>query len=238
MFLGTVLGLLLGLSAGAVAFLGYRYWIAARASRVGIFSSVESLKAVGELVALKLFTQQIVTAREHMLGDWGEKWLAWLISSKKTAMIFDFVVDFRYDLRSAQFVPRLAGNGVEFNMPPCYYEIQLKNIRIYDERAAAFARLLLPEWIGQIFGGRFTEDDKNRLIAAARTEAERLAGQLAGQYMKDVQRSAEATLRQMAAGMGFRESRFQFDEHGLRRGAVDLSAIEKAATAAVVATKA
>ena len=40
-----------------------------------IRSSLESFKAIGELVVLKVFTQQIVTRTDHLFGDWGEKWM-------------------------------------------------------------------------------------------------------------------------------------------------------------------
>lgn len=233
--------LLLGLVTGvSLAAIGGMWWKLRRATRasasgsVNIQSSVDTLKSVGELVVLKVFTQQIVTKTEHLLGDWGEKWFAWLVSSKKTAMIFDFVVDFRYDLKSHQFTPRVIGeSGVEFHMPPCFYEIQLKDIKIYDERASALVPLLLPEWLGQIFGGKFSEKEKNHLIAAARTEAERLARQLAARMIGEVQRSAEISLRQIARAMGFTEARFHFNEQNLVQGQVDMSDIEEAAREAV-----
>lgn len=234
-------GLFIGLVAGAAAVAILMMWWKGRrrasepaGPTINVQSSVESLRSVGELVVLKVFTQQIVTKSEHLFGDWGEKWLAWLVSSKKTAMIFDFVVDFRYDLKSGKFVPRIYGeSGVEFNMPPCFYEIQLKDIKIYDERASVAVPLILPEWLGQIFGGKFSEKEKNQLIDAARTEAERLARQLAGRMIGEVQHSAEATLRQIARAMGFTESRFKFNEQTLVQGEVDMSDIEEAASEAV-----
>lgn len=240
MFEGLAIGLVIGVSAAAVVAM----WWRARKPRkdesagINVQSSVETLKSVGELVVLKVFTQQIVTKSEHLFGDWGEKWLAWLVSSKKTAMIFDFVVDFRYDLKSAQFRPKIVGeSGVEFNMPPCFYEIQMKDIKIYDERAAVLVPLILPEWLGQVFGGRFTEKEKNQLIAAARREAENLARQLAGRMIGEVQRSAEVTLRQIARAMGFTSAAFEFNEQNLVQGQVDMSNIEEAAEEAVTTAR-
>lgn len=34
---------------------------------------VEALRIVGELVVLKVLTKRIVTSRDLLLGDWGEK---------------------------------------------------------------------------------------------------------------------------------------------------------------------
>jgi hypothetical protein len=210
----------------------------AGAPAISIMSSIEGLRAVGELVVLKVVTQQIVTKSDHLLGDWGEKWLAWLLSSKKTAMIFEFVVDFRYDLRDARFQARLAdGGSVEFQMPPCFYEIQMKDIRIYDERASALVPVILPEWIGQIFGGKFSEKEKNQLIRAARMEAEGLARQLAGRMMGEVRHSADATLRLIARGIGCGEVRCLFQDQPPEQRAIDVTAIEQSADRAVVESK-
>ena len=144
-------------------------------------------------------------------------------------MIFDFVVDFRYDLKSPRFIPKIVGEaGLEFGMPPCFYEIQLKDIRIYDERGAALVPLLLPEWIGQIFGGKFTEKEKNQLIAAAREEAQSLARSLADRMIGEVQRSAESTLRPIARSLGFSDCSFRFSAETPVQGQVDLTNIERA----------
>jgi hypothetical protein len=200
-----------------------------------IHTSLDTLRAVGELVVLKVYTQQIVTRTDHLFGDWGEKWLTWLVSSKKTAMIFDFVVDFRYDLKSPAFQPvQISQDRVRFTLPPCFYEIQLKDIRIYDERAAALVPILLPEWIGQIFGGKFSEKEKNQLIKAARQEAEGLASEVTHRILGEVQRSAEATLRSIGRAMGYSDADFVFSDSRSVQGSVDLSHIEATAQQAVL----
>lgn len=231
--------LLYGLAAGALlAILGMTLWRRGRGSagpRITVSSSVEAFRSVGELVVLKVLTKQIVTSRDHLLGDWGEKWLAWLLSSKQTAMVFEFVVDFRYDLRDPRFgvAPFAEGRGLAFTLPPLVYEIQMKDMWLYDERSAALAPLVLPDWIGRIFGGRFTEREKNQLIQAARAEAEGLAAQLVGRMRPEVQKSAEATLGSIARGMGVREARYLFGEAEPRRLAIDLSSIEAGASRAL-----
>ncbi|MCG3197565.1 MAG: DUF4230 domain-containing protein [Candidatus Omnitrophica bacterium] len=229
-------GILVGCLLSLFAWLALRGMIrkAPKENPTEVRANLESLRAVGELVVLKVYTQQIVTRTDHLFGDWGEKWLQWLVSAKKTAMIFDFVVDFRYDLKSPLFRPEVSGNDrIRFTMPPCFYEIQMKDIRIYDEKAAALVPLLLPEWIGQIFGGKFSEKEKNALIRAARQEAEGLARELTQKILGEVQRSAEATLRSIASAMWFKEAEFAFNEGLSMQGTVDLSPIEATAKQAV-----
>jgi uncharacterized protein YneF (UPF0154 family) len=69
-------------------------------SEYQIQSFVENMKSVGELVVFKAFTKEIVTAAHHWLGGTGKKYLTWLISNMKMAMIFQFEIDFWYDLKS------------------------------------------------------------------------------------------------------------------------------------------
>lgn len=203
-------------------------------ARIRTGSSVDAFRSVGELVVLKVFTKQIVTSRDHLLGDWGEKWLNWLLSTKQTAMVFEFLVDFRYDLRDPAFGVQAQGDGsLGFTLPPVSYEIQLKDIELYDERGAALVPVLLPEWIGRVFGGKFSEKEKNQLIRAAREEAEGLAKQLVTGMRHEVQKSAEATLASMARGIGYESTSFLFaDTEPLRLG-IDLSRIEASASRAL-----
>jgi hypothetical protein len=231
---GLAIGLVLGAAAAVIVVLWLRSLRSGGAKRTEIRSSVESMRAVGELVVLKVVTQQIVTQSDHMLGDWGEKWMKWLVSSKKTAMIFEFVVDFRYDLKNPQFgVETVGETTLKLTLPPCFYEIQLKDISFYDERAAALAPILLPDWLGQVFGGRFTEREKNELIQAARGRAESLAKALAGRMIGEVRTSAEATLRSIARSMGYETVEFRFSNAAPVQGEVDLSRIEKEAATAL-----
>ena len=69
-----------------------------------IFTSIENLRSVGELVVFKIITKEIVTTAEHWFGERGKKYFQWLVSTKKMAMIFEFEIDFRYDLQSPDFL--------------------------------------------------------------------------------------------------------------------------------------
>lgn len=230
--IGVILGVLLTTTGWWILRPGRRK---PRASGlVELRSSVESIKSVGELVVLKVFTQQIVTKSDHPFGMWGEKWMNWLLSSKKTAMVFDFVVEFRYNLRDPAFEIDVdqTRRAVKFKMPPCFYEIQLRNISIYDERASVLAPILLPEWLGQVFGGRFSEQAKNQLIQGAREKADKMALDLTQRMIGEVHASAESSLHTIARGLGFETTAFDFHDR-LPRGSVDISKLESGAQQAV-----
>ena len=88
--------------------LGLGYFFArrtayARANETHLHSSLEGMRAVGELSVFKAITKEIVTETDYSFGDFGRKYLRWAFSQKKLAMIFEFQIDFRYDLRSPEF---------------------------------------------------------------------------------------------------------------------------------------
>ena len=231
--------LLVGLVVGFLIAVGL--WFLARRRRGGrrgpevtVGSSVEAIRSVGELVVLKVFTKQIVTSRDHLFGDWGERWLPWLLSSKQAAIVFEFVVDFRYDLRSPLFSAEgTAGGGLAITMPPAIYEIHLKGMQIYDEQDSAFVPILLPEWIGRIFGGKLTVKEKNQLFEAAKSEAEGLAGELSRSLITEVQHNAEATLGSMVKGMGFDSLGILFADEASVGRAIDMSVLKASVEAAL-----
>ncbi len=231
MFFGLVIGFLLAVIL----------WFATRRRRrgkrgpdVNVGSSVEAIRSVGELVVLKVFTKQIVTSKDHLFGDWGERWLPWLLSSKQAAIVFEFVVDFRYDLRSPMFKAESAQTGtLAITMPPAIYEIHLKGMQIYDEQDSAFVPILLPEWIGRIFGGKLTVKEKNQLFDAAKREAEGLAGELSRSMITEVQTNAEATIGSMVRGMGFKSVGILFADEASVGREIDLSVLQASVEAAL-----
>jgi len=95
-----------------------------KVSELQINSFIENMKSVGELVVFKVFTKEIVTAADHWLGQVGKKYLTWLISKMKMAMIFQFEINFWYDLKSSDFRVTDAGDGsCVITMPQCLYNI-------------------------------------------------------------------------------------------------------------------
>ncbi len=66
---------------------------------------------------------------------------------------------------------------------------------------------------GQIvFDGRFSEEDKNRLIASAKAHARTQAEALALRYRAQVEQSAHSTLKLMTKPLGFAELEVRFHD--------------------------
>jgi hypothetical protein len=176
-----------------------------------VYSSLERMRAIGHLSAFKAYTKEIVTETNHPWGETGSKYFSWVLSKKKLAIIFEFEVDFRYDLRSPDFhIAQSAPGQYIIKMPPCLHEVHIRNIRFYDEQRARWFPWFLPEILNGFYVKGFTPEDKNRLLDTAREEAQRNAMDLIGQLEPDVQRSAEATLQSIARTLGAEKLEFVF----------------------------
>lgn len=184
--------------------------------------SIEHLRSIGELVVFKVITKEIVTAADHWFGETGKKYFKWLVSAKKMAMIFEFDIDFRYDLRSPDFLIEDQGdNRYGFVMPKCFYEIHIKDINFYDEQHAKLLPWLLPDLLTSAFGSGFDEEDKNRLKEEAKRQASQMARELVQKMRSEVQNSAEQTLEALAKGFGARQVTFDFKDSELIQLKVD-----------------
>jgi hypothetical protein len=201
------------LLAAAVAYLLGRR--PSRAPQISIHSSIEHLRAIGQLSVFKVFTKEIVTETDHTWGDFGRKYLSWVISARKMAMIFEFEIDFRYDLRRPEFAIVPAGqDAFTVRMPPCVFEAHIRDIRFYDEQRSRFMPWLLPDLLNGFLPGGFSEEDKNKLVAAARSHAQQQARGLIGSLQAEVQNSARATLQSISKAFGAREAFFDFLPQG------------------------
>lgn len=191
---------------------------------VTIHSTIEHMRSIGHLSVFKVYTKEIVTQMDHSWGDLGAKYLGWVMSGRKMAMIFEFEIDFRYDLRRPEFGirPRPEG-GYTIAMPPCLHEVHIRDIRFYDEQRSRFLPWLLPDLVSGFMGGGFTEADKNRLVAAARDHAETQAAELIGNLESEVQNSAKATLLSISKAFGAEEIAFAFASQGRLQLAVDVA---------------
>ena len=142
-------------------------------SSISIHSSIQHMRSIGHLSVFKVITKEIVTQTDHSWGEFGAKYLSWAISGKKMAMIFEFEIDFRYDLRRPEFqIKESSESGYTISMPPCFHEAHIRDIRFYDEQRSRFLPWLLPDLVSGFLGGRFTEADKNRLVDAARSHGD------------------------------------------------------------------
>ncbi len=188
-----------------------------------VCSSIEQLKSVGLLSVYKVFTKEIVTEIDHSWGQIGKEYLSWFLTNKKMAMIFNFEIDFRYDLKSEEFkiLKGESEGSYTLRMPPCRHDIKIRDIRFYDEQKARLLPFLIPDILNSVFGPGFGEEDKNRLIDAARQTAEAQATSLIGSLGADVQRSATQTLQSLARAFGASKVDFAFLPGDLGKPAAD-----------------
>lgn len=174
-------------------------------------SSIEQLRAIGQLSVFKVVTREIVTETDHSWGDFGAKYLSWMLSKKKMAMIFEFEIDFRYDLRRSDFTIRdLGQQRYLIGMPPCQHQAFIRNIQFYDEQRGRLLPWLVPDLLNGFLSAGFTEEDKNRLVAAARNHAEQQALKLIQDLQSDVHQSAKTTLEAIAKGFAAQQVSFEF----------------------------
>ena len=209
------LALLVVLAVG----LGLGYFFArrtayARANDTHLHSSLEGMRAVGELSVFKVITKEIVTETDYSFGDFGRKYLRWAFSQKKLAMIFAFQIDFRYDLRSPEFAiessTTVSGRVTTLKLPPVRAEISVRSLRFYDEQRSKFLPWLLPDLLNGAFGPGFSEEDKNRLLEGAAAHAQSHAHALIEQLRPEVEASARATLLPMAHALGVKNAALTF----------------------------
>ncbi|MBI2381696.1 MAG: DUF4230 domain-containing protein [Gammaproteobacteria bacterium] len=170
------------------------------------------MRRVGQLSVFKLVTQEIVTQSDHSWGEFGAKYLSWILSKKKLAIIFEFEIDFRFDLLRPEFrIESLDDKRFRVHLPPCAQQVFIRNIQFYDEQKGRLLPWLLPDLVNGFLAAGFDEEDKNRLIAAARGHAEQQARGLIGDLQSEVRASAVATLQALASGFGAEEVEFVFD---------------------------
>ena len=199
-----LIGIMLGVVGCVVLFVAFRLRRKHKMpAKPNIYTTIEDMRSVGELVVFKIVTKEIVTTAEHWFGEFGKKYFQWLASTKKMAMIFEFEISFRYDLRSPEFVIE-AENESQYRliMPKCLYETSIRNISFYDEQNARFLPWLLPDLVNRVFGPGFDENDKNRLMEEAKQQAVRMAREFSEKMLSEVQKSATQTLEAIGKAFG------------------------------------
>ncbi|MBN1847495.1 MAG: DUF4230 domain-containing protein [Deltaproteobacteria bacterium] len=180
---------------------------------IDIYSTIEKFRSVGELVVFKIVTKEIITASDHWFGEIGKKYFRWLASNKKMAMIFQFDIDFKFNLHSPEFNIESTGEGsYRLRMPKCLYEPHIKDISFYDEQGAKLLPWLLPHLLTNALSDGLNEETKNRLIAEAKTQASQMAHELVKKIQSEVQKSAIQTLEVLARGFGARQITVDFSD--------------------------
>lgn len=216
--------LLLGAGAGALAVWRGRGPKSTSAPTVAVHASIEELRSIGELSVFKALTKEIVTARDHWAGSFGQRYLEWLFTSKKMAMIFAFDIDFRFDLRDPAFrIVKQDGGGFRLELPPLRYDIHIRDITFYDEQKTKMMPWLVPDLINAAFGAGFNEQDRNKLKDEARAQAEKLAANLVRRLKPEVHSSARETLLLLARGFTDEPVEIVFEEKAPVQSAIEFS---------------
>ena len=174
----------------------------------------QQIQAVGDLVALKVKTQQIVRHSDHLWGAVGQKYFAWVLSQRKMILLFDLLIEFRYDLRSASFgIERDSSGHTRIVMPPCKTQVFFNDIIFCDEQGGALMSWLLPGLIANIPGG-FSPDERNRLKDEARNQALAYAQEQLLALRPEIEHSATHILTAMGKGFGIPniEVKYALDE--------------------------
>jgi len=170
---------------------------------VEIRTFITSLQAVSELTVFRVRTEKILTASDHWFGDVGRRYFSWLFSEKRMTMVFEFDVDFRYNLLSPDFhVHTEPGGAISITLPPCSYDVRIINMRLHSEKKTELLPWLLPDVLERFVTGDFSVDAKNKLIDEAKNQAVRLAGGLVADMERLAQTSARKTLEMLARGFG------------------------------------
>ncbi len=219
---------LIGMVGTLVGVAGLWIWFKLKRNKsveeVRIFSSIEQLRAIGQLSAYKVMTKEIVTETDHTWGEIGTRYLSWVLSKKKMAMIFEFVIDFRYNLQSPLFEIKETGESTyAITMPPCDYEVNIRDIRFYDEQGAKLLPWLLPDLLNGVFSGGFSEEDKNKLVDAAKGHAQKQALDLINNIQSEVQKSAKSTLESISQAFGAEHIEFSFSAQDTSKISVDVA---------------
>ncbi|MBR8465788.1 DUF4230 domain-containing protein [Campylobacter sp. faydin G-140] len=183
------------------------------ATNTSITTEIEQIKNIGELSVFQVYSKEIVTKTDHAFGNFGKEYLRWLVSEKKLSMIFEFEINFIYDLMSSKFeIVQVANSHYKVKMPPCKYKFSIANMKFYDEKNGKFIPFLLPDSLNGFFGSSFSEEDKNRLIEEARAEVQKMSVRLISQLQGKIHKSARDTLEAIAKSFGADDISFEFND--------------------------
>ncbi len=227
--------LLIGFGGGlVVAAVAFGVWKFSRrghgtaaSTRLTQESFVTSMRAVGELSVFRIMTKEVITASEHWFGEFGRKYLNWLLSERRITLVIEFDVDFRYDLNDPRFqIKREGPTGFTMTLPPCRHEVLIRDMNIHSEDNTELLPMIVPEVIGRVFTGGFSVEAKNKLIAETRDQASSFAEKLVAKAQVEAQRSATQTLSMLAQGLGAERVDVHFLPAGEFAPEVDTSKLE------------
>ena len=186
----------------------YLSLFAGKGGRVRVESmgcDVESIRSVGELVALRAIYSAPAVGRESIWGTKGQKFLHWLWSESKSIMIFRFEISFKYDLRDEESVrlKRAEDSTLIVDLGNPNYDINILDVRFYHTEQGRLLDWLLPKALG-VFQSNMDDTTRQQMLEAARLEAIEQAEAMIANLSDEARTSAESTLLSLARGMGFR----------------------------------
>ena len=203
--IGSVIGFLLG-------FIWYQKKSKTKQNPVK-FNVGSYLTRIGELRVYRAYMKEIVTSVDHVWGEIGKKYFSWMLSEKKLAMVFEFEVDFVYNLFSKNFKVEQNHNGLSVTMPRCKYDVKIKDFYFYDEQGTRLK--ILPEFLSSIFDGGVSEDEKNELVKMAIKQVEEIAKKVAKNIQSDVDTTTRATINNLIIGFDEHIDSFKFNEKNI-----------------------
>ena len=188
-----------------------------QAGKPQIATDITRLKSIGELSVFKIYSKEIVTRKQNVGSGLLGSLVSPLMTKKQIAIIFEFEIEFVYDLLSPEFAILPQGEDhYEIKMPPCKYKYSIKDMKIYDEKNAKLLPFLLPDSLNGLFGASFDESDKNRLIDDAKDEVKQLSLKIINDLGGKIHKSATDTLEAIAKSFGAKEVGFIFQDKALQ----------------------
>ena len=194
-----------------------------------VTTGILGLKSIGELSVFRIYSKEIVTSTSKAFEeDFFGKILNFPMTEKKIAIIFEFEIDFVYDLLSSEFaITALGDDKYDILMPPCKYKVSMENIKFYDEQEAKFMPSLLPEFISSMIAGKeFTTKEKNLLIQEAQNKAEKLSLKIINDLGGKIHKSATHTLEAIAKSFGAKQISFTFQDKNIDKIEVRYNELE------------
>lgn len=194
---------------------------------VDISTEIIKLKSVGELNVFKIYSKEIVTKKNSPFSGLWDSVLGWTMTKKQIAVIFEFEIDFIYDLKSKDFkIENLGNNDFKVIMPPCKYKFSITDMKIYDEKNSKFMPFLLPDSLNSLFGPSFDESEKNKLIGEAKDEIKNMSVQIINDLGTKIHNSATDTIKTLAKSFGAGNVSLEFTDKNIEKVDVKDSNIE------------
>jgi hypothetical protein len=153
---------------------------------------LQGIQEMGDLVSLSAVMKDIGTITEP------PKW--YKARSKKMMLICEFELEYRFNLRDAQFLDASDGT-VTLQLPPCRVKNSLLDVVIYDEQDGEY----LPWPYDGLIKDTITTAERNRMLREAKQNAMSAANNIDTQMLSRAEHSAKKTLQILAKAIGLKE---------------------------------